>query len=103
MKRTTFVDAQNMARLHPSTFRVPDSCDLLDLKVGDYIKASTGNERFWIEVIGVEESAAIGRVDKDLLNTYDHGLSCDDIVVVPFECVFQIVAEMWPKTWRLID
>ena len=43
---TVFTDAQYMSRIHPDMFEVPCFEDLDSLKPKDFIKVSSGGERF---------------------------------------------------------
>jgi hypothetical protein len=66
-RRSTFVDAQEMARAYPQSFQAPSPLDLHDIKVGDSIKVCLNNERFWLSVIQVQGDRILGKVTNDLL------------------------------------
>lgn len=51
--RVNLVDAQSMARKHPSTFEVYKESTLKKLKKGAIVKVSYANERFWVTIVKV--------------------------------------------------
>ena len=70
MKNITFVDAQHMRLRHPDTFWAPSKEELDDIKPGDYVKVCVNEwkERFWVEVIQVDNDILTVRVANDLLH-----------------------------------
>ncbi len=87
-----FLDAHALSILYPDTFEAPTNEELQAIKVGDIIKVSTGEERFWVIVEQVHQPSRtiIGKVDNDLLFTGEHGLSYADEVVFGFQNVYDI-------------
>lgn len=76
-----FSDAQALASQHPETFSCPSMQELTTLKVSDYVKVCTGNERFWTKLEDLcEDGGLIGRVENDLVNQELHGLSYGDLI-----------------------
>jgi len=74
----TFIDAQEMGRLHPDTFETPDP-ELLDLLVkGALVKVSNGEERFWAQITEVKGKKLKATVDNYLLG--DYGYNYGDII-----------------------
>ncbi len=67
MKKIDFIDAQQMKRIHPDTFDVPDQNDLRELKIGDSVKVCAFRERFWAEITAIEGYKITARVDNILL------------------------------------
>lgn len=87
--KNKFLNAQEMAKLHPATFEAPTTEDLEKVKVGDYVKVSTGDERFWVEVTKVDGSKISGEINNDLVCTDNHGLKCGDKIEFNKECIYQ--------------
>lgn len=65
------VDAQEMARLNPTTFGVPSKKELNAITEGDSVKVCNSRERFWVTVVSVDGDNITGTVDNDLLDTSD--------------------------------
>ncbi len=91
MNDYTFVDAQEMGKLHPDSFYAPSKDDLAKIKAGDFVKVSIAGERFWVKVTKVELPHIIGEVDNQLLNSYQHGYSLGSKIVFKPENVFDIM------------
>lgn len=87
-----FLDAHALSILYPDTFEAPSNEELQAIKVGDIVKVSTGEERFWVIVEQVHKSARtlMGKVDNDLLFTHSHGLQLGDEVVFGFQNVYDL-------------
>lgn len=65
----TFIDAQEMAKLHPKTFSAPTLEEVKKVKVGDFVKVCVDNlERFWVEVTEISEDRIQGKISNDLLH-----------------------------------
>lgn len=62
-----FIDAQEMALLHPDTFEAPSADDLAKITVGDYVKICPGEERFWCRVEEIDHGS--GRIMAAVANT----------------------------------
>ena len=69
-----FVDAQEMAQLHPETFEAPSTEELNQIKEGAIVKICNGEERFWANVTKVDEEKVSASVDNDLLGDYGYNL-----------------------------
>ena len=59
-----FENAQELQKQFPDTFFAPDKATLEQIGPGDFIKVCTDRERFWAEVISVEE----GKVTAEVAN-----------------------------------
>lgn len=68
MEKRTYVDAQEMATKHPTTFDAPTKEELDAIKVGSTVKICTGNERFWTTVTEINGQEITATVDNDLVN-----------------------------------
>lgn len=86
-----FVDAQKLKRKHPKTFNAPTIEELKKVYPEDFIKVSTGGERFWVEVVTVDGEKITGRIDNNLVNGFRHGLFYDDIIEVKKNNIYDIV------------
>lgn len=76
-----FIDAQEMARMHPDTFGAPSADELGRIDVGDSVKVCADNvERFWVTVTELNGDCLAGIVDNNLICTDQHGLKFGDIV-----------------------
>jgi len=91
MTGSIFVDAQKMAKRHPSTFYVPTKAQLAAIAPGAYVKVCAGTERFWVEVKSVNGSKIAGRIDNDLVCTSEHSLNCGDDIEFEPRHVYQIL------------
>lgn len=67
-----FIDAQEMAQLHPDTFEAPSTEELNQIKEGSIVKICNGEERFWTTVIKIDKSKVTAAVDNQLLGDYDY-------------------------------
>lgn len=83
-----FVDAQEMKRQYPDKFFAPDIEELVRIQPGDFIKVCTENERFWVEVISVEDGVITGRVDNDLIT---QTLRFNDVISLEPRHVYDIM------------
>jgi hypothetical protein len=81
-----FLDAQVMATHHPATFWAPSMEELAKLEVGDYIKVSRDDERFWVELTLVSLGTLQGKVVNSLMNQHDE-FNFDDKLSVEFRHV----------------
>ncbi len=86
-----FLNAQELAKLHPNTFEAPTIKDLKKLKVGDFVKVSIGDERFWVEIEKIDNHNINGEINNDLVRTDRHGLKFGDNIEFNKECVYQIL------------
>lgn len=88
MKKAIFVNAQQMQRNYPDTFEAPTQDELDNLKAGDYVKVSAGDEKFWCFIKAFEGDDIIAEINNDLVRTDRHGLSCGDIILFQKRHVF---------------
>ena len=87
MKTREFVNAQKMAIEHPKTFEAPTEEDLNSIVVGDIVKVSTGNERFWTIITEIN-------VDNDLVQDENEDLTYGTVINFKKENIYDI----FPKT-----
>ena len=69
-----FVNAKKMHEQHPRTFEVPTDVELDDIKKGDFVKISNGQERFWVEILSRKNKTMRGVVDNELLDDSEYNL-----------------------------
>lgn len=60
-----FTNAQAMHKKHPDTFEAPTKEELDALKVGNIVKVSHHNERFWVTITAIDKD--IITIDKDII------------------------------------
>lgn len=82
-----FVDAQEMHKQYPDTFEVPSKEDLEQLIVGDIVKVSAYNERFWAQITDIDKSRITATVNNYLLTPR---LKYGDIITFGLENVHGI-------------
>ena len=85
-----FIDAQEMAERHPSTFEIPSKKQISKLKIGDTVKVCVGKERFWNIIKEIKGGKIIAEVDNELVYTNEHGLDLGDIISFKTENIYQI-------------
>ena len=90
IKKIKLEDAAAMSALHKRTFKIPSNAELANLKSGNLVKVNSNGERFWCEIISVENGIIIGRVDNDLLNP---NLDLDDLIEIKAENIYTIFEE----------
>jgi hypothetical protein len=78
--KSTFMNAQLMAKKHPKTFEAPTIGELNGIGIGSTVKVSIGNERFWVIVETVKGQRITAKVDNDLVFTDTHGLKLGDTI-----------------------
>lgn len=64
-----FVNAQEMHKQYPVTFEVPSKEDLDRLEIGDIVKVSAYNERFWVSIIDIDKSQITAIVNNYLITS----------------------------------
>ncbi len=87
-KEIKFEDAQELKKQYPETFYAPSSEDLKQIKPGDFVKICAYQERFWAEVISVNDDAITARVDNVLLMWH---LKYNDIITFKTYNVYAIL------------
>ncbi len=93
MKQPVLVNAQEMMLLHPLTFEAPTMVELLTLKVGDSVKISCCNERFWVIVTNINFDEVQGTVDNNLIFSEDHGLDFGDLISFKLHNIYNILTK----------
>ena len=87
--KTYFVDAQEMAQLHPDTFESPTTEELNQIEEGTYVKVCNEHERFWMEVNNVDDNKITATVSNNLLG--DYGYDFGDVVEFEKRHVYSIL------------
>ena len=64
--KNEFTDAQKMAKKYPKTFEAPSLKELKAIKIGNYVKVSHSNERFWVKITKIIPKRLSGEVDNSL-------------------------------------
>ena len=98
-----YIDANERSILYPATFEVPCMHMLQSVKPGWFVKVGvefddgegddeTGwnGERFWTEVVSVDDGVIIGRVDNNLL-VKDHGIEYGDLLEFSFSNILEVL------------
>ena len=67
IKKLNLENAALMALEYPETFSLPSVSAIKKLKVGDWVKLSTPQERFWVKVSGFEGKKWFGQVANKLI------------------------------------
>lgn len=94
MNQPTFVDAQEMHRLHPLTFEAPLQDDLDKLKAGEFVKVCCANtERFWCIIQTIEGNEITATVDNNLFHSAEHGIHFGDTVKFEKRHIYQTIAK----------
>lgn len=52
-----FENAREMSKKHPETFYAPSSQELSKLKEGHFVKVCVNSERFWCEIVEVDQES----------------------------------------------
>jgi len=86
-KEIKFENARELKEQHPATFYAPDKKELDRIAPGDFVRVCTDDERFWVEVVAVENGIITGRVDNDLIT---RRLKYNDIISFRPDNVFNI-------------
>lgn len=94
---TIFVDAQEMALLHPNTFIAPSKKELKKIKKNSIVKVCVNKERFWVIVHSIKRNTIIGEVNNDLIFSDQHGLKIGDIIKFEKRNVYDIFTEEPPQ------
>lgn len=97
-RKIEFEDAQHLAKKYRDTFFAPTQEELNDIKPGDFIKVCASKERFWIEVISVENERIEGKAANDLLMDE---LRFNDTICVELRHVYDILPS--PSTKKNIQ
>ena len=93
MKQIEFVNAQEMAIKNPETFDAPTKEELEVIKVGDIVKVSTGNERFWTIVTEINGEEIKATVNNDLVMEENEDLTLDTVISFKKENIYDIYPE----------
>lgn len=90
MKQREFVNAQKMAIEHPETFEAPTEEELNGIVVGDIVKVSTGNERFWTIITEINGDKISATVDNDLVQDENEDLTYGTVINFKKENIYNI-------------
>ncbi len=90
MEKYEFVDAQEMHKKNPKTFDAPSEDELNGIEVGDNVKVSCNNERFWIQVVSIDGDKIEGAVNNDLIQEANEELTYGTVVTVEKKNVYDI-------------
>jgi len=90
MIQTELVNAKYMSEQYPETFDVPSDTELNNLKSGDLVKICVNRERFWVEIISINQDKILTRIDNDLIFTDEHGLSLNDELTISKHNIYSI-------------
>ena len=85
-----FIDAQQMHKDFPGTFKVPSKEVLDKLKKGDLVKIAVDSERFWIRIEIVDGDKITGNIYNDLILTQYHGLKQNDPIEFEKKHIYSI-------------
>lgn len=72
---------------YPDTFGRPEAAELAALKVGDLVKVSIQDERFWVVLTDIKQPILEGRVDNKL---FTKALKYKDIIRFHIDNIYQI-------------
>lgn len=85
-----FIDAQELHKAFPETFKVPSKADMDKLTNGDLVKIAVDSERFWVRVETVEGDKVTGSIYSDLVLTQYHGLKAQDHIEFEKKHIYSI-------------
>ena len=84
------VNAQEMARNYPETFKVPNSNDLDKMKVGDSAKICINNkERLWVLITEINGAQLKGKLDNNPVILED--VAFGDLISFKKENIYSIL------------
>lgn len=69
-KNIRFENAQELKQQYPDTFYAPEAEELQKLQPGDTVKVCALRERFWAEIVSIQDSMITARVDNHLLTPH---------------------------------
>lgn len=75
-----FIDAQQLHKDFPETFKVPSPESLGKLKKEDLVKIAVDQERFWVRVETVDGEKVTGHIYSTMVATEYHGMSANDLI-----------------------
>lgn len=78
----------NIDNISDETFEKPSKEDLDNLNVGFSVKISNNKERFWIEIVKIQDYYIIGKIDNNLIfnEKYDN----NDLVLIEKKNIIDI-------------
>lgn len=85
-----FMDAQQLHREFPETFKVPSQEAFNKLAKGDLVKICAGGERFWVRVETIEGDKVTGHIYSDLGLTERHGMKAQDHIEFEKKHIYMI-------------
>jgi hypothetical protein len=87
-----YEDAVELAKQFPDTFHRMSNDELMaEIKVGSFVKISTGNERFWCQVKEIVGEELYAIINNDLLYRCAHGLSDGDLLKIHINNVYNVL------------
>jgi len=92
--KINFVDAQELSRQYPETFYAPSREMISNVKAGDYVKVCANDERFWAEVVRMNESSLTAKVANDLIF---NPMAMGSLITVEPRHVHDILQKPMPK------
>jgi hypothetical protein len=101
VKMPSLRNAQQLSRLRPEQFEVPNQERLDRVGTGSLVKIcaiaphcdadmEARGERFWVEVTARWGNRLTGRVDNELVQTEEHGLSYGDLVEFLVDNIYDV-------------
>ena len=81
-KNVELISAKYMNEQNPETFEIPTNDELDKISVGSLVKVCANRERFWVEVVDLENDWFIGKVNNVLQLT--EGRIFKRLVCAPF-------------------
>ena len=85
LTKMDFIDAEEMARLHPKAFAYPDTTNL---QVGELVKLCNGRERFWVLLTAIDDNSLTGTIDNQLVD--ETGYNFGDMISFGKQHVYQV-------------
>lgn len=86
-KNIKFENAQELKKQYPDTFYAPEPEELQQLKPGDTVKVCACQERFWAEIVAIDDGMVTARVDNHLLMRQ---LRYNDLIAFHLDNVYNI-------------
>lgn len=86
--KDNWVDAQEMHRNNPNTFYAPSEEEINNIEKGFTVKISNGQERFWNEVVEINNNHLLVKIDNQLVG--NKGYNYGDILWIEKKNIFDI-------------
>lgn len=88
-----FVDAQEMAKIHPATFEAPTAEELDKIEEGKFVKVCNNHERFWVKVVKIDGDYITGDVSNNLFGGDEYGYDFGDKIEFEKRHVYSILED----------